>query len=118
MFKSIFDEHKARRAEKRQQLVEEETAIVEKLLPALTRALFEKFNAANTEMLSLQTQIKEKAQRVREEWTDYQKEVERWLIFANNLDVLTSEIGDVQTLAQSIQTDVQAIFHELNEKKD
>jgi hypothetical protein len=48
----------------------------------------------------------------------HQKEVERWLIFANNLEVLLDEIGDVESWAHTARADIETTFGELREKKD
>jgi hypothetical protein len=91
---------------------------VDQSLPAVNRALFSALNGPEPDLAATQIQIAAKCKKVREDWNDYLKEVERWLIFANNLEVLVDEIGDVESWAHAARADIETAFGELREKKD
>jgi hypothetical protein len=118
MFKGIIDSHQKSRAEKAQKLMETQTKIVDKSLPAVNQALFAMLNGPEPDLAAAQVEIAAKCKKVREDWHNYLKEVERWLIFANNLEVLLDEIGDVESWAHSARADIETTFGELREKKD
>jgi hypothetical protein len=117
MFKSAFDDYKAKRAEKRQSLSAVETKIIEQSLPAVNDALFTSVNPA-TEILSLQTQIEEKSQEVRDSWHDYQRQLERWVTLVTNLEVAVADVGDLQEWAHSVQADIETVFRAFADKKE
>jgi hypothetical protein len=118
MLRGIIDAHQKTRAEKAQKLTDAETKIVDRSLPAVNQALFAALNGAQPDLASVQVEIAAKCRKVREDWNDYLKEVERWLIFANNLEVLLDEIGDVESWAHAARADIETTFGELREKKD
>jgi hypothetical protein len=117
MFKSAFDAYKATRAEKRQKLSETETKITEQSLPAVAEALFASVNP-ETDILSLQVQIEEKSQAVRDSWYDYQRQLERWVTLVTNLEVAVADVGDLQEWAHSVQADIEAVFRAFADKKE
>jgi len=118
MFKECFAETKQKRTERKQKLADLEKKILEESLPAVNRTLFDGVNSSSAEIIATQTQIEEKAKKIRQDWSSYQKEAERWVTLIADLDTVLTEIGDVQQWAQSVQTDVETVFREVHEKRE
>jgi hypothetical protein len=117
MFKSAFDDYKAKRAEKRQKLSEAETKIVTQSVPAVAAVLFASVNP-ETEILTLQAQIEDKSQAVRDAWYGYQRELERWATLVTNLEVAVAGVGDLQEWVRSVQSDVEAVFRAFGDQRE
>ena len=116
MFKSIAEEHAANQAQKRQELKELETKIVDQSLPALSDAIFSELNADSEQIFVNQKEIDKKCRIVKDEWTNFNKELEQWIGMVNKLDKAVKDIGDVRGWSQHIQEEMQAIVAQLENK--
>ncbi|OHT07320.1 hypothetical protein TRFO_24590 [Tritrichomonas foetus] len=113
MFKEIADEHQAQHQQKRQQLKELESKIIDQSLPALSDAVFSKINKGSDQIVNNQKEIDRKCRQVRDEWQSFNKELDRWVSLIGELDREIKSIGDVRSWSQHIQTDVQEIVDQL-----
>lgn len=116
MFSSIASEHRAAQVQKRRQLKELETKIVDQSLPALSDAVFAELNTGSEQILANQKEIDKKCRAVKEEWSRFNKELEKWIGLVNQLDTAVKEIGDVRSWSQNIQTELQAVVDQLDGK--
>lgn len=116
MFSTIASEHRASQVQKRRQLKELETKIVDQSLPALSDAVFAELNTGSEQILANQKEIDKKCKNVKEEWGRFNKELEKWIGLVSQLDSAVKEIGDVRTWSRNIQTELQTVIDQLEGK--
>jgi hypothetical protein len=75
MFKTAFEQYKASRTEKKHKIAAAETTPLNQSVPTLTQSLLAAMNP-ESEILTLQKQIEEKSQAVRDKWYNYQRQLE------------------------------------------
>lgn len=116
MFKSIADDHKATQQQRKAEMRELETKIVEKSVPAFSDAIFSELNSGSEQIVVNQREIDRKCKAVRDEWKKFNDELLKWTGLINDLDRAVKEVGDVRSWSIGIQNDIQAVVEQLGAK--
>lgn len=117
MFKAIAEEHKEKQKEKRAQMKELETKIVDQSIPALSDAIFEDITKGSEEIVNNQKEIDRKCREVREQWQKFNNELGKWTTMVNDLDRAVKEIGDIRSWSIQIQSQIQSAVEQLDASK-
>ena len=116
MFRDIADEHKKMRDEKRTQIRQLETKILDQSIPEFNKAIFSELNNGGDKIVANQREIDRRCKAVRTEWQDFNNELTKWTSMINDLDKAVKEIGDIQSWSVSIQGQIQDIVSQLASK--
>lgn len=116
MFEDITQEHKQTQQLKKQQLKELESKIIDQSLPAFGDAVFTKLNTGTEQIVNNQKEIDRRCRQVKDEWHNFNKELDKWISLVNELDREIRSIGDVKSWSQQIQTEVQNIVEQVSPK--
>lgn len=114
MFKQISEEHKAKQAQKKQEMKDLETKIMTETIPTFGDAIFSELNTSSDKIVSNQQEIDRKCRAIRQEWQSFNDELTKWTALINDLDREIKQIGDVRSWAAHIQGEVETIVGQLS----
>jgi uncharacterized protein YicC (UPF0701 family) len=113
IFKELTDVYRADRQRKKEEITALQSKIIDQSVPAFNSAAFAETNALSQTIVENQAQISQKVQTVRDEWDQFHKVVERWITLLTNLDLAISEVGNIQSWAGQLQTDIVSVVEKL-----